>query len=115
MPLENQLELGTSNFTAPWTLVTSHGLVLLYLSVYPDSTMREVAKSLGLTERRVIDVIRDLKATGHLSVKHDGRRNSYSLSADACFRHPFVADVNFGDFLALWRDSQTRDATEIEP
>ena len=52
-----------------WTLVTSHGLVLLYVAVNPDATIREVSERLGLTERRIADIIRDLSKANVTLVK----------------------------------------------
>ena len=91
-----------------WTLVTSHGLVLLYLAANPDSTMRNVSRVLGITERRVVDVIKDLEKSNLLIVDQSRRGNHYSLNHDACFRHPVLAPIRFGDFLQLWKDSVER-------
>ena len=88
-----------------WTLVTSHGLVLLYLAAYSDSTMRAVSEALGLTERRVVDIIKDLEKADLLKVTHQSRGNHYSLNPDARFRHPVISRMPFADFLQLWRIS----------
>lgn len=93
-----------------WTLVTSHGLVLLYLAAYPHSTMRTVSRALGITERRVIDVIKDLEKSNLLKVAQDRRRNHYSINQDACFRHPILSPIRFDDFLRLWQDSVGRES-----
>ena len=100
-----------------WTLVTSHGLVLLYVSAHPSATIRQVAESLELTERRVTDVIRELAGANLLDVKRIGRRNHYSLRPDARFRHPLIAGVSFESFVSLWRDSRAGglDGGQPEP
>jgi DNA-binding transcriptional ArsR family regulator len=89
-----------------WTLMTSHGLVLLYLTSNPNGTIREVAEQLGLTERRVNDVIRDLSDADLIQVKREGRRNRYRLDEAACFRHPFISHVSFESFVKLWKLSK---------
>lgn len=86
----------------PWTLITSHGLVLLFVAGNPDATIREIAEHLDLTERRIADIIRDLAKAGLLEVVRSGRRNHYTLSSDARFRHRLVAGIPFQDFVRLW-------------
>ena len=90
-----------------WTLVTSHGLTLLYVAEHPDATIREIAAALALTERRVADLIRDLAAEGFIVVRRKGRRNLYTLNWDARFRHPVIADIPFRAFVGLWRRWRT--------
>jgi hypothetical protein len=89
-----------------WTLMTSHGLVLLYVAANPDATIREIAESLELTDRRVNDIVRDLSAAGLVAVHRDGRRNHYALSESASFRHPFVSDISFHWFVSLWKQAR---------
>ena len=88
---------------ASWTLMTSHGLVLLFLSISPDATIREVASALDLTERRVADIIRDLTGVGLVLVRRVGRRNHYVLNPNAHFRHSLISEVPFREFVSLWR------------
>jgi hypothetical protein len=76
-----------------WNLMTSHGLVLFYLAAHPDSTMRETAEAIDLTERRVNGVIRDLEAVGLITASRQGRRNLYKVDRSACFRHHTLAHV----------------------
>lgn len=87
-----------------WTLVTSHGLVLLYVASKPDVTLREMGADLELTERRLADIIRDLSNEGLLSVERKGRKNCYAVSPDARFRHPILSEIPFRAFIDLWRD-----------
>jgi predicted transcriptional regulator len=93
-----------------WTLITSHGLVLLYLASHPDATIRLIADELQLTERRVVDIIHDLSSEGLLIVRREGRRNHYALSQEAHFRHPIAAKVPFKSFVSLWRRSSSVEA-----
>ncbi len=91
-----------------WTLITSHGLVLLYVARHPDATIREIAGKLLITERRVASIIRDLVDVEMLDVQRRGRRNQYKLNSDAKFRHPLIEQLDFQAFVDLWRalDSQ---------
>jgi hypothetical protein len=86
-----------------WTLVTSHGLALLYIAAHPDATVKQIAEALELTERRVADIIRELAAADLILRERNGRRNQYEINPDARFRHPLVADIPFRGFIRLWR------------
>jgi DNA-binding transcriptional regulator GbsR (MarR family) len=76
-----------------WTLMSTHGVVLFYIAAQPDSTMRQMSEALGITERRIAQVVRDLAEADLLVVTKDGRRNSYSVNLDANFRHPTLSHV----------------------
>src|ERR1041385_4356612 len=92
----------------PWTLVTSHGLVLLFVAGSPNATIREIAENLELTERRIADVIRDLERAKMITVTREGRRNRYTLNPDAHFLHPLVADLPIKAFVAIWQREVVR-------
>jgi hypothetical protein len=78
--------------------------VLLYVARHSDATIREIAAQLLITERRVASIIRDLIDVGLLEVTRQGRRNQYKLASDAHFRHPLIEELQFKDFVDLWRD-----------
>jgi len=92
----------------PWTLVTSHGLVLLFVAGTPNATIREISENLELTERRIADVIRDLERAKMITVTREGRRNRYALNPDAHFMHPIVADIPIKSFIAIWQREVAR-------
>ena|SRR5688572_17182993 len=93
-----------------WTLVTSHGLVLLYVALHPDATIRQIAGELELTERRIAEVISDLAKADLLLVARRGRRNHYTVNPAARFRHPVLSDIPFNDFVAVLKRFRARDA-----
>jgi hypothetical protein len=84
-----------------WTLMATHGIVLFYIAANPDSTMRQMAESLNLTERRIAQVVRDLSDAGLLSVTRNGRRNAYSVNPEANFRHPTLSHITLGRFVQV--------------
>lgn len=85
------------------TLMTSHGLVLLYAAANPSMTIRRMSDDLALTERRIIDIIHDLAAANLLRISRNGRRNQYRLNPEAHFSDPMLASVPFQAFVNLWR------------
>jgi hypothetical protein len=98
-------EGGWESSLPAWNLVTSHGLALLFVATHPNATVQQIAEALGLSERRIADIIRELAAERLILVKRNGRRNEYEINPDARFRHPLVADIPFRAFIQLWRSA----------
>jgi predicted transcriptional regulator len=86
-----------------WTLLSNHGHVLVCLALDPDARMREVAVRVGITERAVQLIVRDLVDAGMVVVDKVGRRNRYTLAEEQPFRHPLEAHVRIGAFADLVR------------
>ena len=61
--------------------------------------MRDVALSVGITERAVQLIVRDLHQAGYLEVQRVGRRNTYTVATNRPLRHPLEQHTNIGDFL----------------
>ncbi len=72
---------------AKWGFLTNHALVLLELGRHPNSTLREVALAVDLTERAVIVILRALDDDGVVSRWKDGRRNRYTVDLRAVMYH----------------------------
>ncbi len=86
-----------------WTLLSNHGHVLVCLALDPEVRMREVAVRVGITERAVQQIIRDLVDAGLVVVEKVGRRNRYTLAESQPLRHPLEAHVHIGEFADLMR------------
>jgi len=84
-----------------WTFLTNHGHVLVCLAVEPDVLLRDVASSIGITERAVQQIVADLERAGVIVRLRVGRRNRYILRREEEFRHPVEAGVTVGDFVDL--------------
>jgi predicted ArsR family transcriptional regulator len=85
-----------------WTFLSNHGRVLLVIADDPDVRLRDVAQSVGITERAVQMIVADLEEGGYLSRERVGRRNHYVVNADRHFRHPHEADHRIGELLELF-------------
>lgn len=84
-----------------WTFLTNHSHVLLSLSRQPDATLRQVAADVGITERAVQRIVRDLEDAGILKRQRVGRRNTYQIEADHPLRHPLEAHRRVSELLEL--------------
>lgn len=86
----------------PWTLLTSHGRVLLLIAQNPDLRLRDIADAAGITERSAQGIVSDLEAAGYIEREKVGRRNTYRLHPEMPFRHPAEAGHSVGELLALF-------------
>lgn len=89
-----------------WTFLTNHGHVLVCLARNPDVLLRDVATSIGITERSVQQIVADLERAGVIIRLRVGRRNRYVVRREEAFRHPLEAGVSVGQFLDLVEDGR---------
>lgn len=71
-----------------WTLFSNHGHVLLYLAGDTRARLRDVAENVGITERAVQKIVRELQDAGYLTVTKHGRCNRYRINGRKSLRHP---------------------------
>ncbi len=90
---------------AGWSFLTNHGLVLTYIGRHPDSTGREIAQAVGITERAVRSIVTDLQTAAYLEPEKIGRRNRYRIDATQPLRHLGKRSITVSELLELlWRD-----------
>jgi hypothetical protein len=69
-------------------------MVLIYLAVHPRSTAREVSDRLGITERQVFRIVRDLEEADLLGTfRGKAGRNTYVVNLEATFHQPALDGV----------------------
>lgn len=84
-----------------WTFLSNHGHVLVCLALDPDVRLRDIATRVGITERAVQAIVRNLEDAGYVRTDRIGRRNRYEVRGDLPFRHPLESGVPVGEFLRL--------------
>jgi DNA-binding IscR family transcriptional regulator len=89
-----------------WTLFSNHGHVLVCLANNHAARLRDVAASVGITERAVQNILRELQGSGMVTVSKHGRCNHYQINTRHSLRHPLEAHCTVGKLLQLL------DATE---
>jgi len=99
-----------------WTFVTNHALVLSFIAKQPRITAREMAASIGITERTVRKIIADLDEAGYITKKKLGRGIRYRINPDLSLRHDAHREIAVGDFLGAlgWRRHSRRSRSKIE-
>lgn len=64
---------------ATWRFLTNQALVLIYVIAHPESTVREIADGIDITERATLAMLRDLDDDQIVLRGRQGRRNTYSV------------------------------------
>ena len=82
-----------------WTFLSNHSHVLICLAKQPDLQMRAVAQQVGITERAVQRIVRELTDSGVLHPRKVGRRNHYDVNRALPLRHPLESHHSIGDLL----------------
>jgi len=86
---------------ASWTFLTAHARVLLLVAHDPGVRLRDIAASLGITERSAFGIITDLVEAGYVIKEKTGRRNRYHIQAHLPLPEPTSQERTVGEVLAL--------------
>jgi DNA-binding IclR family transcriptional regulator len=84
-----------------WRFLSNHTQVLLCVRRDPDARFRDLAESIGITERAAQRIVSDLIESGYLSSERVGRRNRYTVNLDVAMRHPAQDGHDIGELLEL--------------
>ena len=98
-----------------WSFLTNHARVLLCIAHDPDARLRDIAASLGITERSVYGIVTDLTAAGYVVKHKDGRRNLYQIQAHLPLPEPASKEPAIGEVLALLMDNRARQQPSESP
>jgi predicted transcriptional regulator len=94
------MKSGSDNGHA-WRFVTNHAHVLECIAVDPGSRLRDIAASVGITERTAAHIVKDLEEAGYLTKTRDGRRNRYEVHGELPLRHPRHRHRTVGDLISF--------------
>ena len=84
-----------------WTFITNHASVLTLLDREEHLTSREIAMALGITERSVIRIIKDLELEGYITKRKEGRENRYTVNKDLPLRRNDQREVSVYELIQL--------------
>ncbi len=93
---------------ANWTFLTNHARVLLCIAHDPGVRLRDIATSLGITERSAYGIVTDLTEAGYLVKQKNGRRNHYQIQAHLPLPEPTSRERTVGEVLALLAGTDAR-------
>ena len=84
-----------------WRFVTNHALVLECIAADPTTRLRDIAASVGITERTAAQIVTDLERAGYLTKTRKGRRNHYEVHDELPLRHPRHRHHTVGDLIGF--------------
>ena len=95
------MKSSSGNLPPRWSLLTNHGHVLVCVAADPDARLRDIAETVGITERTAAQIVNDLEEAGYLTKTRDGRRNRYQLDGERRVRTPRLATMTIAQLLGL--------------
>jgi hypothetical protein len=95
---------------AKWSFLTNHAKALLCIARDPGVRLRDIAATLGITERRAFAVVDDLTDAGYVVKHRDGRRNRYQIQHHLPLREESSRERTIGEVLDVLVGPSGRNA-----
>jgi DNA-binding IclR family transcriptional regulator len=94
-----------------WKFLTNHAHVLLCVAHEPQIRLREIAETVGITERAAHRIIAELEEGGYIARERRGRRNHYRFFPDAVMQHPnfqnsMLGELSLSELVAPFTDPE---------
>jgi predicted transcriptional regulator len=93
---------------ADWSFLTNHARALVCIAHDPGVRLRDIAATLGITERRAYGIVTDLTEAGYVVKDKDGRRNRYEVQGDQPLRGAISPQRTIGEVLDMLVDTNSR-------
>jgi DNA-binding IclR family transcriptional regulator len=93
-----------------WSFLTNHARVLVCIAHDPGVRLRDIATSIGITERSASGIVTDLTAAGYVVKEKDieGRRNRYQIQTHLSLPDAVGQERTIGEVLDVLVDDKTR-------
>ena len=85
-----------------YQFLTNHAQVLLCVAHDPGIRLRDIAQTVGVTERSAHRIVSQLTEDGYVVRERVGRRNLYTVNAELPLHHPLTQETEqrrVGDLL----------------
>jgi predicted transcriptional regulator len=92
-------------FMSEWSFLTNHARALVCIAHDPGVRLRDIATTLGITERSAYGIVTDLTTAGYVVKDKDGRRNRYQIQTHLPLRDDIGRAATIGEVLALLLDT----------
>lgn len=99
------MEIDESVARSGWTFLSNHAKVLTCLADDPTMRLRDVAATVGITERAAQSIVADLADGGYVTRTRVGRRNHYTVHDAQPLRDVTHQHLRIGGLLGLLRQS----------
>jgi len=84
-----------------WNFLTNHARALLCVARDPGVRLRDIAATVGISERRAFGIVTDLVEAGYLAKDREGRRNRYEIRHHLPFPEAEGRERTIGELLEL--------------
>jgi hypothetical protein len=87
-----------------YQVLTNHAQVLLCIAHDPGIRLRDIAQTVGVTERSAHRIVSQLVEDGYVARERIGRRNVYKVKPELPLRHPLSQETEqrrVGDLLEV--------------
>jgi DNA-binding IclR family transcriptional regulator len=88
-----------------WSFLTNHARVLLCIAQDSSARLRDIAATLGITERHAYGIVTDLTRAGYVVKEKDGRRNHYEVKAHLTLTEAHLQGRTIAEILDVLVDS----------
>jgi predicted DNA-binding transcriptional regulator len=91
--------------------LTNHAHVLLCVAHDPGIRLRDIAQTVGVTERSAHRIVSELVEDGYVVRERVGRRNVYRVEPELPLRHPLTQETEqrrIGDLLEVLLEGDGR-------
>jgi DNA-binding MarR family transcriptional regulator len=95
------MKSSSGNQDQSFRFVTNHAHVLQVIAADPTVRLRDIADTVGITERTAAQIVTDLEQAGYLSKTRAGRRNRYEVHEKLPLRHPQHRHHTVGDLIGF--------------
>jgi hypothetical protein len=93
------MQSSSGNDNGLWRFVTNHAHVLACIAADPDARLRDIAATVGVTERTAGQIVGELEQAGYLTKTRVGRRNRYEIHDTLPLRHPQHRHHTIGELI----------------
>jgi DNA-binding Lrp family transcriptional regulator len=94
---------GENRAARGFAFLTNHGKALLLIAQDPQIRIRDLAGSLGITERATQSIVSDLDNAGYIDRDRIGRRTNYKVSMHLPLGLPTQRDADIESLLSIIR------------
>ena len=91
-----------------WSFLTNHARALVCIAHDPGVRLRDIADTLGITERSAYGIVTDLSAAGYVVKEKDGRRNRYQIQTHLPLPESGGRERTIGEILDVLVDRNPR-------
>ena len=87
-----------------YQFLTNHAQVMLCVAHDPGIRLRDIAQTVGITERSAHRIVSELVEDGYVLRERTGRRNVYKVNPELPLHHPLAEEIeqrSVGDLLEV--------------